>query len=222
MKRLLLILPIFLSACAPAPVRVDMPGTDQSASVPVEDLRSADEKKSEIFSLMITSSGYGIYRKGDDSLDPPMTQVFRRLAYERIANGQSPIITIYHMVVYMNAKSELRRGAVAGGIGGLIGGAIAAGMSVGNSVNVSQSVVDRTQFENAPADEYQRAFYTDAENPEHASVFVIYIDAAVNGKRVFVKTMAPTKAPEGQNAYSLAIQSSIQYYLSQYVGTPTP
>jgi hypothetical protein len=219
MKRLLFVLPLLLSACAPIVTRVDLPGADDSTSVQVSDLRPASEKESKIFSLLITSGEYGIYRKGDQTLDPPMTQIFRRLAYDKLGVGKAtpPSISIYHMVVYENRKSELRKGAVGAGIGGLVGAAIASGITAGDTVNISQSLIDRNQFEKSSAEEYERAFYTDAENPEHASVFVVYIDAAVDGKRVFVKTMAPTRAPEGHNAYSLAVQSAIQYYLSQYV-----
>lgn len=89
-------------------------------------------------------------------------------------------------------------------------------MASGSTVNLSQSLVDRNLFDAAGGEEYERAFYTEAENPEKASVFVIYIDADVNGKSVFVKTMAPSKAPDGQNPHARAVESAIQYYLSQY------
>ena len=190
---------------------------DPSSAVVVQDLRPEAEKKSEIFSYLITSSGYGIYRKGDETLDPPMPQLFRRRAYEASrGTGANPTITIYHMVVYMNLKSQLRGQAIGAGVGGIIGTAIASGLNAGSTVNISQSIVDRAAFEAGGGDEYERAFYTDEENPNHASVFVIYIDAAINGKRVFVKTLAPTTAPKGEVAYSLAVQSAIQFFLSQY------
>lgn len=218
---MLLVLPLFLSACAPVVTRVNLPGTDDSTSVQVRDLRPATEKESKIFSLLITSSEYGIYRKGDQTLDPPMTQLFRRLVYDKLGVGKAtpPGISIYHMVVYQNRKSELRRGVAGGEIGGIIGAAVAAHINAEKTVNLSESLVNRDQFEKSGADEYERALYTDQENPQRASVYVIYIDAAVDGKRVFVKTMAPTKAPDGQDAYSLAAQSAIQYYLSQYAGS---
>ena len=120
------------------------------------------------------------------------------------------------MVVYMNLKSQLRGQAIGAGVGGIIGTAIASGLNAGSTVNISQSIVDRAAFEAGGGDEYERAFCTDEENPNHASVFVIYIDAAINGKRVFVKTLAPTTAPKGEVAYSLAVQSAIQFFLSQY------
>lgn len=218
MKKLLLVLPLLLSACAPVVTRINLPGTDNSTSVQITDLRPATEKESKIFSLLITSSEYGIYRKGDQTLDPPMTQIFRRMAYDKLGAGRAePVsISIYHMVVYENRKSELRRGVAGGEIGGIIGAAVAAHINAEKTINISQSVIDRDQFEESIDEEYKRALYTDVENPQRASVFVIYIDAAVDGKRAFVKTMAPTQAPEGQSAYGLAVQSAIQYYLSQY------
>lgn len=107
MKKLLLILPLLLCACAQTPTRVDIPGTDSSASVPVNDLRPASEKTSEIFSYLVSSSGYGIYRKGDETLDPPMTQIFRRRVLKKLsADGKTLDISIRHMVVYFNVKVQ--------------------------------------------------------------------------------------------------------------------
>jgi hypothetical protein len=214
-KLLLLVVPLLLCGCAAKAVRMDMAGTDQSAAVPVKDLRPDSEKESEIFSLMITSSGYGTYRKGDEALDPPMPQVFRRMVYEKVGAGGAPTdITIHHMVVYMNMKSELRKGAI-GSIGGVVGAVITASMASNVGVNMNQALVDRATFEAAGHEEYERAFYTEAENPERASVFVVYIDATVNGKRVFIRTMAPVRGPKGQAPIVEAVKSSIQFYLTQ-------
>lgn len=215
MKHLLLLLPLLLlAACAPQVTRYEMPGTDASLSIPVKDLRPANEKASEIFSLMITSSSYGLYRKGDESLDPPLHQVFRRRAFDKLGADAMKNVTIHHMVVYMNLQSELRRGAVGAGFGGLIGSLIAtAGMT---GANLSQALVDRAQFE-AVKDEYQHALYTEAENPKKSSVFLVYIDAEIDGRRMFTRTLAPTLAPEGKNPYVLAVDSAIEYYLQQYV-----
>lgn len=217
MKKLLLALPLLLCACVTQPVnRVTLPGVDHSGSVPVSDFRPANEKASEIFSLLISSSAYGIYRKGDETLDPPMTSIFRRRVYEKFgANGQPLSISIHHMVVYLNAKSALRKGAIGAGLGGVIGSVIASSAANNLGVNLSQSKVNRAAFEALADREHERSFYTEAENPEKATVFVIYIDAEVNGRRAFIKTLAPSTAPEGQDPYFLAVDSSIQYYLSQ-------
>jgi hypothetical protein len=123
-------------------------------------------------------------------------------------------------------------------LGGLVGSAITSG-TVATTVNISQSLVDREQFDrNGGKMEARRAFYSEEENPGNASVFVIYIDAAINGKRVFVRTMAPATstegyfpsraiaaqgcpidpdaAPEGQFPFVLAVNGAIQYWLEQY------
>ena len=213
MKKILLILPLLVCACAQVS-KVELPGPDTSTLVAVKDLRPPSEETREGFSFLITSAGYGIFREGDKTLSPPMTQIFRRLVYERLGRGSSVDISIYHMVVYSNVKSAFRQSA-AGAALGVVGAVVAGAGARGANANLSQSLVDRSAFEAAGHEEYERAFYTDAENPEHASIYVIYIDAEVNGKRVFVRTIAPLKDQEGQSGYSLAVMSAIQYYLSQ-------
>lgn len=221
MKRLLLFIPIFFCACAPSTTHVDFPGTDQSISVLVHDLRPNSEKQSILFSSFIMNGGYSIYRKGDETLDPPMVNIFRRMVFEKIGDANLDMnITIHHMVVYENHQSEHRFLGIGAGLGGAIGGALSGAYSAAQestaNVNITQSLVDRNQFENSGREEYFRAYYTEAENPDKASVFVIYIDASINEGRVFVKTMAPTYAPGGKSAYSLAVKSAIDYYMKEY------
>lgn len=216
MKRLLLALPLLLSACAPQVLKHDLAGAPGTVSVPVRDARPAIEKKEEIFSLMITSSGYGIYRKGEASLDPPLQQVFAHKALEKLGADAMKDATIHHMVVYMNLQSELRRGAVGAGLGGVIGSLIATSGMTG--ANLSQGLADRAKFEGVK-DEYERALYSEAENPKKASVFVVYIDAEAGGRRTFTRTMAATVAPEGQVPYLLAVDSAVQYWLQQHAAS---
>jgi hypothetical protein len=217
MKKFLFIvsLSLLLSGCGTSgPIRVDIPEAARTLSVPTEDLRPESEKQGTLFSSFVMSSSYGIYRNSDDALDPKMIDIFRWMVYERLGNANGDLkISVYHMIVYVNMKSALRSQAIGGALGGIIGATIAS-MANGRNVNIAQSLVDREQFEKIKP-EVRRAFYTKSENPEKASVFVIYIDASVNGKRLFVKTMAPvTHTNEG---YILAMQSAIQYYLDQYV-----
>ncbi|HEX7915360.1 hypothetical protein [Rudaea sp.] len=195
---------------------MDLPGTDESVSVPIKDLRPKTEKENGTFSFAITSSAYGIYRKGDATLAPPMIQIFRRLVFEKLGGSAKPLeISVYHMVVYANMKSEFRRAAAFAAVGGAVGGALA-GAATGSTVNLSQSLVDRAHFEDEEIDENERADYTEAENPERTSVYVIYIDADINGKRTFVKTMAPIKTRDKQDGYVAAVKSAIGYFLSYY------
>ena len=222
MKKLLVIASLFLCACAQQPTLVtfDLPEEAQSLTVPVEDLRPENEKiKNDVmFSTILTSRSYGIARVGDQTTSPPMMDVFRWMVYERLNGTEKDLkISVYHMVAYLNMKSRARRTAIGAGLGGLLGAAIAS-HSTASTVNISQSLVDRDLFEstNKPNLEARRAFYSTEENPKNAPVFVIYIDAAVNDKRIFIRTMAPSDALEGQFPFVLAVKGSIQYWLDQY------
>lgn len=119
------------------------------------------------------------------------------------------------MVVYMNLQSELKRGGVGAIFGGAIGSAIALGTK-DNTVNSINSLVNKEEFEGMLADEYLRATYTEGENPNEASVYVTYIDAEINGKRSFVKSMTPTITPDGVNGHVASIESAINYFLEHY------
>jgi hypothetical protein len=222
MKRLLIVVSFFLCACVhqpPAIVSFDLPDEAQSISVQLEDLRPENEKEKadKILSTYITSAGYGITRVGDETTSPPITDVFRWMVFERLGETEKDLkITVHHMVAYLNMKSKLRRLVIGAGLGGLLGAYIGVN-STASTVNISQSLVDREQFErNHSRAEARRGLYSEEENPGNAPVFVIYIDAAVNGKRVFVKTMAPITAPEGQPPFVLAVKGVVQYWLDQY------
>lgn len=230
MKHWMLLLTVCLAACAtaPKPVHIDMPGTDKSTDVVVHDLRPASENESKNFSVIITSGGYGIYRQGDTTLDPPAIQVFRRSVSEALgADVIHGAITIHHLVIYTNLKSQLRRSsafvAVGGAIGGAIGGGVAGAMFGGANgasdvlaqTTLSQSVVNTDAFDKVD-DEYERAFYSKTENPKRESVFVIYVDATIAGKRIFTKSISAIAVPKGEVAYSLAVKSAIQYWIKQY------
>lgn len=220
-KKFLLLLPLMLAACAAPVSRVPVTGPEPVYAAPFNDLRPASEKENETFSYLITSGGYAIFRKGDATLSPNAAQLLRRRAYEKLAgaDAKTPVdITVHHLVVYWNAKSETRKAALGGAIGGAIGGVVMSLSNTSNRVNLSQSLVDRTRFDGV-ADEYERAYYTTAENPDKASVYVTYIDAEINGKRVFTKTMAPSVAASGQDPYVVAMESSIAYFLSNFEST---
>jgi len=217
-KLMLLVVPFLLFACTSIPLKVELPAEAYAITTPVQDLRPENEKKSEIFSLMITSSGYGIYRRGDEILDPPMTDLFRWYIYEKLGGNNKDLkIIIHHMVVYQNSKATLVANALSAGA------AVARGQSPGSGVmtkggtlvNMSQKLVDRDWFENVKA-EYQRAFYDQSENPTHAQVFIIYIDATVNDKRVFVRTIAPFFSTIPGIPLVQAIEAATQFYLEQY------
>jgi hypothetical protein len=221
MKHWMLLITLCLAACAtaPKPVHIDVPGADKSTDVVVHDLRPGSEKESKTFSVIVTSGGYGIYRQGDATLDPPAIQVFRRSVSEALGPEymQGPM-TIHHLVIYTNLKSELRRNSLFIGLGGAVGGALAATTTQADGVaqsTLSQSMVDTDAFDKVD-DEYERAFYSKTENPTHESVFVIYVDATIAGKRVFTKSISAIAVPKGEVAYSLAVKSAIRYWIKQY------
>ena len=220
---LLLTLSLVLCGCSAPVSRPAVSGPEPVSSAPFNDLRPASEKENEIFSYLITSAGYAIYRKGDQTMSPPPVQLLRRRAIETLVGVDTakpaPAITVHHLVVYWNAKSAMRKGAFGGAIGGALGGLIVCTSTCTQTVNISQQTVNATWF-NSVKEEYERAFYTAAENPEKASVFVTFIDAEINGKRVFVRTMAPSVAEKGQDPFVIAVEAAIKFYLSNYVPQP--
>ncbi|HJU82977.1 MAG TPA: hypothetical protein VJ600_02090 [Holophagaceae bacterium] len=210
MKRALLCIGLLMVGCTPPVTHIDIPALKNSESVVVKDLRPDTEKQSTIFSLSIMSKAYGTYRKGDEVLDPPMIQVLRHRVFEKFGASQGANeIKVHHLVIYLNAKSALRKG--------VFGGAIGAAVAAKAKVNLVASLEDPKAFDELTGEsEYKRALYTEQENPDKASVYVMYLDAEINGKRVFVKTMSPTAAPDKQNALTLAVESTVKYYLDQY------
>lgn len=207
---------LLIGGCAAPVVKYELANPERSSSVVVSDLRPASERQSENFSLLITSSAYGISRRGEEEINPPAIQILRHKAFEKFGSTRPLQIKVHHFVSYLNMKSELRSGAIGAGVGGILGAVIGSAVANSSSVNLSQTVVVRSQFDAKAQEEHERAFYTKEENPENASVYVIYLDAEINNKRVFVKTLTPTKPPEGKNAYALAIESTIGFYLSKY------
>ncbi len=208
-RKALLVLPLLILGCVPPVTRMEVPGLAKSEALTMKDLRPANEKASETFSLMVTSEAYGLYRKGDETHVPSATRLLQHRIFEKLgANGQPLDITVHHLVVYLNMKSELRKV----GFGGLIAAAVVAN----NKVALSNAVVDRKAFEDLQKDEYKRALFTEQENPEKASAFVVYVDAEINGKRTLTRSLVPSKAPEGQNAHTRALNEAFDYFLAQY------
>lgn len=214
MKKILILLSATLVVSCAAPVaKVSLSDISESNSIILSDLRPKLEKQSDVFSYIITSKAYGIYRRGDDLLNPTSIRLFQHRVYEKFKDtGMPNEITVYHLVVYMNLKSQLRRG----GFGAVLGGAIGASISAvtnDNTVNGIFSMVNRSEFDSLNKDEYKRALYTKEENPKKASVFVVYLDAEVDGKRAFIKSITPYNIPDGENSHLAAVETAIEYFL---------
>ena len=53
-------------------------------------------------------------------------------------------------------------------------------------------------FESLAQEEFKRALYTEAETPNKTNLAFIYIDADINGKRVFTRTIFTEKVKAHQ------------------------
>lgn len=213
----LLILSTLIVGCAAPTVKVDVPNINESNTLSVTNLRPATEKEDKIFSLSISSDAYGTYRRGDALLNPTATRIFQHRVYEKFSlKNAKPDIKIHHLVVYMNLKSELRRSVTGGLLGGVVGAGIAASTQK-YGVDGIASIVAQKEFE-AFDEEYKRALYSEKENPNKASVYFVYLDAEINGKRVFVKTMTPVRLPKEntKNPHVAAVETASAFFLDQF------
>jgi hypothetical protein len=87
---------------------------------------------------------------------------------------------------------------------------------VKDATGALSSPVDAGQFNGLASEEYKRALYTGAENPDRASVHIIYVETEANGKRIFTRTLAPLRTKDGKLALSEALESAFKYHVSQY------
>ncbi len=208
---------VFLSGCKSLTATAEIPKIEKSSIVITQDLRSETEKKNKIFSLLLTSKAYGTYRRGDKLIEPNPVRILQHRVYEKfMPMGVIPDVKVHHFVVYMNLRDELIRGSLASSFGGVIGAAIAAGTQK-YGVDGTMSLTSREEFESFEK-EYKRALYTQRENPDKVSVYRVYLEAEINGKRTFVKIMTPTKLPKGddRNAHLVAIETAIAFFLDHY------
>lgn len=222
MKKLLIaLLTLVCTACAPAVTKVDIPDIATSDSVQVTDMRPASEREHEIFSLLITSKEYGIWRVGDKQLSPsPVKLLQYALAKQSNATRPPSKVVVRHFVVYANMQSQLRHGAVGAGIGGALGGLIGNAMASHDESALTSSV-DEHGFNTMSADEYKRGLYTPTEDPNKASVFVVYIDTEIDGVQVFTRTIAPATPKKGaQPPLVDAVQLAIRNQLAKYSEHP--
>lgn len=139
-----------------------------------------------------------------------------QIAKQPAADMPSPKLVVYHFVVYSNMQSQFRQGAAGAGIGGLAGALIGNAMA-GRSELAQTSLVDEKAFDSLSGDECKRGLYTKAEDPNKGSVYIVYIDAAINGKRVFTRTIAPAVLKKGdQDSLVQAVQLATRNQLATY------
>lgn len=218
---LLVIVSIFVVGCATPITKVNVNGLEQSDVLLVEDLRPEVEKESEILSLLITNDAYGIYRRGDDLLDPSPIRLLQHRLYERtFKEGEKPKLKVHHFIVYMNLQSELRRSATGVALGGIVGAGIASSTQE-YGVSGFAELISEEEFQAIPK-EYQRATYSEEVNPNKASVYIVYLQADIDGKKQFVKTITPYKLPKEstKNAHAMAVETAIAYFLDTLAEYP--
>ncbi len=213
------VLAVFLAlACVACTVvtKVNIPDMATSDWVTVSDLRPATEKESRFFSLSIVSKQYGIYRVGDARLSPPAVKLLQyEVAKQWHANDGSPTVNVYHLVIYMNTQSETRREAASVAVGGALGAVI--GDEIASHNEMAQTrLVDEKAFDGLATEEYQRGLYSQAENPKKTSVYIVYIDTDIDGKRVFTRTIAAVDSKGNEDPLADAIELAIRNHLAKY------
>ncbi|MFC3653610.1 hypothetical protein ACFONN_18790 [Dyella humi] len=222
MKRaMVVLLSLMCAACAPVVTKVNVPDIAKSDSLLVRDMRPANEKDKNIFSLLISNDKYGIIRTGDERLSPSPVRLLQYQAFEKFkSEGNSPELDVYHFVVYQNNKSQLTAGTTGAVVGGLVGALVANALS-DHDVQAQTKIFDERTFDRSANDEYQRGFFTHTENPDKAAVYIVYIDTDIGGKKVFTRTLAPMHKHGDQDPLASAVQLAIRNHLSHYdVGTP--
>jgi hypothetical protein len=223
MKRLIVgLLALACAGCVP-PAKVDMPDAAKSASLPVSDMRPASEKDKKIFSLLLTSKEYGVIRTGDTGLSPSPVTVLQYDAFHKLG-GADHKVTVYHFVIYINAKAHLRAQAVFAGIGGIIGGMISNSV-YNHSTSPETQLVNQSTFDNVSGDnEYERAYYTRDEDPSNSPVYIIYLDTDIDGKRLFTRTVTPMRQQGKENSLAAGVELAITNHLNDYAsgGMPAP
>lgn len=215
MKHLIVgLMALACAACAPI-AKVNLPpDAAKSASLSVSDVRPESEKEKKFFSLLLTSKEYGIIRNGDENISPPPVGVLQYEAFQKF--GANHKVTVYHFVIYMNAKSHLRSQAIFAGLGGIIGGAIANSVANHNSSQQTRLISESTFDSVSGADEYERAYYSSDEDPQNAPIFIIYLDTDVDGKRIFTRTIAPMQSVGDRSALAAAVELAVKDHMSAY------
>jgi hypothetical protein len=209
-KASILLLSLFLFGCAQQPIRIEVADISRSTNVVVKDLRPATEKEREQFSYSITSSAYGISRIGDTTLAPSAVRVLQHRAFEKFGGAGKPLdLSVHHFVIYANGKASMRAMALGGALGALMSS------SSNSSGGFFGATTSPKTFDALLAEEHERAYTTDRESVGDSTVYVIYIDADINGKRTFTKTISPASYNEKKNALASAVDASINFFLAQ-------
>jgi len=210
-----LVTAIVVAGCAAPAAPILVANIDRSSSVRITDVRPASERESQVFSLLVTSDAYGTSRIKEDSVQPSPVRLLQHRTFERFGlQGEPPSLTVHHLVIYRNVSGPGKRTA-AGAVGGALGAAL--GSAVTNQPRGTvPSTAERAAFESTGPDEWKRALYSSAENPNNALCFVIYIDSEIRGKRVFTRTLYTASMDDVNSAVPKAVEAAITRHLDQH------
>jgi hypothetical protein len=206
-----------LAGCSSMPPPPEYQGLEKSDKIAIQDLRPSTEKEKEIFSLLVTSSAYGIYRVADEATKPTGPRLLAHRAYEAFPElSDQPSITVEHFVTYANLQSRLRTSSLVAGLAGPIGVALMSQkeLPAGDvlTTRIDSAVLDKT----AGDEEYTRAFFTEQENPEKSPVNLIYIDTQMLGQRVASRCLVPPIANKPTLYLVEAMDMCIANHLALY------
>lgn len=223
-KRLLVASPLIIAGCASQPSLPppEFPGIEQSDKIVIHDQRPSNESEKKIFSLLVTSSAYAIYRMPDTATAPTGPRLLAHRAYETFPElSTQPSIDVHHFVTYANLQSQLRKSSLLAGLTGPIGVAILSSqeLPVGD---VLTTRIDSNTFEQTAGDEeYARAFFSAEENPEKSPVNLIYIDAEMLGQRVASRCLVPPIKDKPNLFLVEALDMCISNHLALYRSNTT-
>ncbi|UTW09181.1 hypothetical protein [Pseudomonas benzenivorans] len=216
MKTVLAVLVLMLAGCAGQVTNPNVANVERSSSISVVDRRPETEKKAETFSYSISNDAYATYRMAEETVSPPGTILLRHRAYEKFGAAMPSLeLVVHHFVVYSNLQSELRRSTIGGVFAGALGSVVASQLPT-TAPDTACTSVDRAGFDSLASAEYKRALYSERENPNHASVYIVYIDTEINGKRVFTRTMMPFKKAADAEPQVAALEAAVRCQLAQY------
>jgi len=217
---------LWLSGCAsktPEIPAMPIENLQQSSAIVVEDLRPETESKSETFSINIMRESYGIYRVDEVFINPPAPRLLAHRAFETFPElADTPSIKLYHLVVYTNLKSHLRKYSAGMTFLGAAGGLLV-NSKVYQLNQVFFSPIDDTAFfDNTAKKEHRRAFYTEEENPDDSPTHLIYIDTEMLGKRIASRCLiALNSYADSRYPMTEKTDACIEKHLEMYQTTPS-
>ena len=203
---------LFITGCATVQTpETNIPGIEKSSNVVIEDLRPISETKDELFSSFVFSEAYGIGRFAERDANPTGVRLLAHRAYEAFPELNKSAIKVHHFVSYINAAAAYRKIAAGAVLGSMTakGGNFAIGAQTGSNAaaaklgdkadagtakagEVFTTQIDNAVFQTTADKEYQRAFFTEADNPSKATALrVVYIETEILGKRIASRSMVP-------------------------------